>query len=90
MHVTPIEFIKALRVIHDLAAASGQSMFEVHWTIKASIDRAWQEAWAPGNLAAQLHWQQIFPGTTQPPSVIQFIVGTARQMMDGKDPPYLL
>lgn len=88
MTITPIEYIKAQKVILTMAIQSGQSWRAVRRVIRAEIDRAWEEAWTPGNLRAQLNWQQVFGA--EKPTVDQFIVGLAREMMAGREPPWLL
>ena len=63
-------------------------MAQIRHAIQVCIDDAWDHAWTPGNLQAQINWQQMFPGGKKP-TVEQFIVVVARKLDAGEEIPYL-
>lgn len=87
--MTLIEWLKAKKTLWIMAAQQGCSVADIRGAIQASIDDAWNNAWMPGNLHAQIQWQRMFPGGKKP-SVEQFIVVMARKLTAGEDPPYML
>ena len=87
--MTLIEWLKAKKTLRILATQHGCSMARIRSDIQASIDEAWDKAWMPGNLHAQIQWQQLFPGGMKP-TVEEFIVVVARKITAGEDVPYLL
>lgn len=86
--MTLIEWLKAKRTLYILAIQQGCSMTQIRREIQACIDDAWNDAWTPGNLQAQINWQLVFPGGGKP-TVEQFIVVMARKLTAGEDVPYL-
>ena len=87
--MTLIEWLKAKRTLWILADQHGCSMAHARREIQACIDDAWDRAWMPGNLQAQVNWQLMFPGCKKP-TVEQFMVAMARKLTAGEEPPYLL
>lgn len=87
--ISPIEYLKVFRVIQDLARNHDVSLIEAWWIMQRDIQAAWDKAWMPGNLRAQWNWQTLFPAD-RCPTVSEFIVTIAREMMAGHNPPYLL
>lgn len=87
--ITPYEYLKLLRVIHDLSRSHGVSMLRAWYIVQRAIQRSWDAAWQPGNLQAQWDWQTLFPAD-RPPTVAEFITTLGREMAAGKNPPYLL
>lgn len=87
--ITPYEHLKVLRVIYDLSRSHGVSMLQAYYIIQRAIQRSWDAAWIPGNIRAQMDWQQLFPGD-RCPTVAEFITTLGREMMAGNNPPYLL
>lgn len=87
--MTFIEYLKAKKTIWLLAAQEGCTMAQARRSMQDCIDEAWDRAWTPGNLQAQVNWQRIFPGGKKP-TVEEFIVGMARKITAGEDPPHLL
>ena len=87
--MTPFEWLKAKKTLRILAVQQGCTMAQIRGVIQASIDDAWERAWTPGNLVAQVHWQMMFPGGKKP-TVEQFIVAMARKITAGEEPPHML
>ena len=87
--IKPIEYFKVFRTLCNVAQAYGTTIFEARCIIQQSIEAGWKRAWAAGNLQAQANWNQLFP-PDRCPTVSEFIVTLAREMMTGKNPPYLL
>lgn len=83
------EYFKAQRVFRDLARQAGMPARAFRVYLQQLIDDAWQKAWRPGNLQAQINWQQLFPADRRP-TVEEYIVTIAREQMAGREPPYLL
>lgn len=87
--IHPVEYLKVYQVIRGLARSHGVSMIEAWWIIQRDIQAAWDKAWMPYNLRAQWEWQELFPAD-RCPTVAEFIVTIAREMMAGRNQPYLL
>lgn len=87
--ITPGEYVKAQRVIRDLARQEGVPATVARANFQQLIDDAWARAWRPGNLQAQWNWQMLFPADRQP-TVEEYIVTIAREQEAGREPPYLL
>ncbi len=86
--MTLIEWLKAKKTLFILAVQEGCSMAQVRHAIQECIDSAWNSAWTPGNLQAQVDWQLMFPGGKKP-TVEQFIVVMARKLTADEDFPHL-
>ena len=71
---------KALRIV---AAQEGCSVAHIRGAIQAAIDDAWNTAWTPGNLQAQVAWQQLFPGGKKP-TVEEFIAAMTRRIKENE------
>lgn len=87
--MTLIEWWKVKKTLWIMAAQQGCTVADIRGAIQASIDDAWNRAWTPGNLHAQIKWQQLFPGGEKP-TVEQFIVVMGRKLSAGEDVPYIL
>ena len=87
--MTLIEWLKAKKTLCILAAQQGRSVADIRGAIQAAIDDAWNRAWTPGNLHAQVAWQRLFPGGNKP-TVEQFLVVMGRKLTAGEDVPYIL
>ena len=87
--MTLIELQKAKKALLNLAIQEGCSIDDIRSAIQESIDEAWNSAWTPGNLQAQVTWQQMFPGGKKP-TVEEFIVAVATKLTAGEDSPCLL
>ena len=87
--MTLIEWLKAKKTLFILAVKHDCSMAQIRCDIQACIDEAWEHAWTPGNLQAQVNWQLVFPGGKKP-TVEEFIVVIARKIKAGEEVPYLL
>ena len=77
--MTLIDWIKTKKTLFILAAQEGCSMAHIRRSIRACIDAAWNNVWTPGNIHAQVRWQQLFPGGKKP-TVEQFIVTISQQV----------
>ena len=75
--MTLAKWFKAKKTLCILALLEGCSIAQIRNTIQSCIDYAWDQAWTPGNLQAQVNWQRIFPGGRKP-TVEQFIIGMAQ------------
>ena len=64
--------IKGTLIIMRMALQRNTTYDEARKDLQEVLDEAWSEAWTPGNLAAQVKWQQLFPGGKKP-SVEEFI-----------------
>lgn len=82
--MTLIEWLKAKKTLWILAVQEGCSVADIRGAIQACIDDAWNRAWMPGNIQAQVNWQLIFPGGKKP-TVEQFIIGMARKATAGEE-----
>lgn len=71
MTVTEKQYAEAL--IQTVALRNNTTPEEVRSAIQEALDAAWAEAWRPGNIHAQVRWQQLFPGPRKP-AVEEFIV----------------
>ena len=87
--MTLIELQQAKNALLNLAIQEGCSIEEIRNAIQESIDDAWNRSWAPGNLRAQVTWQQMFPGSRKP-TVEEFIVAVATKLTAGEESPSLL
>ena len=77
--MTLYDQMKAKRTLSIIAAKEGCSVKDIRQSIQASIDDAWNRAWTPGNLQAQVTWQRIFPGGRKP-TVEEFIIAMAHNI----------
>lgn len=77
--MTLIDWLKAKKTLCIIAAKEGCSMGHIRQSIQECIDEAWNKAWTPGNIRAQVQWQQLFPGGMKP-SVEEFIVVISKQL----------
>lgn len=73
------ERIKAHLVLCAVAQKYGQPVEHVRREVQAAIDAAWDQAWQPGNLQAQVEWQRRFPGGCKP-SLEQFLITMGQQL----------
>ena len=87
--MTLIEWLKVKKTLWIMAVQQGCSMTQIRHSIQECIDEAWNNAWSPGNIEAQVQWQRMFPGGKKP-SVEQFIAAMARRLKDDKACPSLL
>jgi len=87
--MTLLEWLKAKKTLWIMAVQHGCSMKQIRRTIQACIDDAWNNAWTPGNLHAQIEWQRLFPGGNKP-TVEAFIVVMARKITNNEALPELL
>lgn len=87
--ITLWEYIKARTVIRNFGRQYGLPASAARIVFQQLIDAAWDRAWQPGNLQAQVNWQQYFPAD-RPPTVEEYIVTIAREQQAGREPPYLL
>ena len=87
--MTLIDLQKAKNALLKLAIQEGCSIEEIRNAIQESIDDAWNRAWTPGNLRAQVTWQQMFPGGRKP-TVEEFIIAVATELKAGEESPPLL
>lgn len=67
------EKLRAKSVIRYVARLEGKTEKQVRQSMQEALDDAWNTAWQPGNIRAQLRWQQLFPGPRKP-TVEEFIV----------------
>lgn len=77
--MTLIDWIKTKKTLFILAVQEGCSMKHVRQEIQTSIDYAWNQAWTPGNIKAQVRWQRLFPGGKKP-TVEEFIIAVSRNL----------
>lgn len=70
--MTLVEKMRVQKTLCIIAAQEGRSVAYIRSAIQASIDDAWERTWTPGNLQAQVKWQQMFPGGKKP-TVEEFI-----------------
>lgn len=63
---------RAAAIIELVAQNHSKSVEEVHNAMQEALDAAWEAAWAPGNIRAQVAWQRLFPGA-QKPTLEEFI-----------------
>ena len=77
--MTMIQRMKVQKTLFILAAQEGCSVAHIRGAIQAALDDAWNNAWAPGNLQAQVAWQQLFPGGKKP-TVEEFIAVAVRKL----------
>lgn len=87
--MTLIEWLKVKKTLWIMAALEGCSVSKVRRMVRECIDVAWDKTWTPGNLEAQVRWQQLFPGGKKP-TVEQFIVVMARYITAGEEFPHML
>ena len=67
------ELARAKETIQFVAEQNGTTAEEVRRSMQEALDDAWSTAWQPGNIRAQLVWQQHFPGPRKP-TVEEFII----------------
>ena len=87
--MTLIEWLKVKKTLWIMATQQGCTVAQIRKDIQVSIDDAWNRAWTPGNIEAQVNWQLMFPGGKKP-TVEQFIVAMARRLTIGEEFPSLL
>ena len=87
--MTLMEWLKVKKTLWIMAIQQCCTMAQIRQDIQVSIDDAWNRAWTPGNIEAQVNWQRIFPGGKKP-TVEQFIVAMARRLTIGEEFPFLL
>lgn len=73
MNAKLTNIIKGNLAIIRAAIQRGIPYKEVRKDIQETLDEAWNETWAPGNLLAQVKWQRLFPGARKP-TVEEFII----------------
>lgn len=73
------ERIQARLVLCAVAQKYGQPVEQVRQEMQTAIDAAWDQAWQPGNLQAQVEWQRWFPGGRKP-SLEQFLITMGQQL----------
>lgn len=74
--MTTQEKTKVQNIISAIAQKENKSPEEIRHAMQEAIDAAWATAWTPGNIYAQVRWQQLFP-CAQKPTVEEFIIGMA-------------
>ena len=77
--MTLTERLNAKKTLGIIAVREGCSVKQVRKAIQECIDVAWNHAWTPGNLQAQVNWQLMFPGGKKP-TVEEFVVAMARKI----------
>ena len=77
--MTLIQRLKVQKTLFILAAQEGCSVADVRGAMQAALDDAWNNAWTPGNLQAQVAWQRLFPGGNKP-TVEEFIAAMAGKL----------
>lgn len=85
--ITPGEYLKAQTAIRNFGQQYGLPYLAARVAFQQIIDAAWAKAWTPGNLQAQVRWQQYFPAD-RCPTVEEYIVTIAREQQAGREPPY--
>lgn len=85
----PAEYLNALVAIRNFGKLYDLPILAARVAFQQIIDDAWERAWQPGNLQAQMNWQQLFPADRRP-TVEEYIVTIAREQQAGREPPYLL
>lgn len=75
------EWLKVKKTLWIMAMTKGCTIAEARQSIQECIDEAWNYTWTPGNLVAQVRWQQMFPGGKKP-TVEQFIIAMARKVTE--------
>lgn len=73
------EIKKVERIIKKIAREAGEPSREVRKSMQEALDAAWENAWQPGNLAAQAEWQMRFPGGLKP-TLEEFILVISREV----------
>lgn len=86
--ITPGEYLKAQAAIRNFGKMYGLPYLAARVAFQQLIDDAWDRAWKPGNLQAQVNWQQLFPADRRP-TVEEYIVTIAREQQAGREPPFL-
>lgn len=71
------ELSRAKETIQFVAEQNGTTAEEVRKSMQEALDDAWNTAWQPGNIHAQVRWQRLFPGLRKP-SVEEFIICFAK------------
>lgn len=71
--------IKGNLTILRIALQQNKSTTEVRHDMQETLDAAWAETWTPGNIRAQVKWQQLFPGC-QKPTLEEFIICIAQEV----------
>ena len=84
--MTLLEWLKVKKILCIMAAQQGCTMKQIRDEIQACIDEAWDSAWTPGNLHAQIKWQQLFPGGNKP-TVEEFVVVMAQEITNDETIP---
>ena len=90
-HIKPTltEYLNVFHVLHRLATSENTSTIRAYGIVSREIRAAWDRAWQPGNICAQVAWQELFPAD-RCPTVAEFIVALGREMSAGRTPPFLL
>ena len=71
--------MKGTLVIICTARQQNKPAAEIRQAFQEALDTAWSETWSPGNIQAQVKWQQLFHGARKP-SVEEFIIGLATEL----------
>ena len=87
--MTLMEWLKVKKTLWIMATQQGCTMAQIRQDIQESIDDAWNRAWTPGNIEAQVNWQLMFPGGIKP-SVEEFVVVMARKITNSEEFLHLL
>ncbi len=87
--ITPSEWLRAKIAIRNFGRQYGLPALAARVAFQQLIDAAWERAWQPGNITAQVNWQQLFPADRRP-TVEEYVVTIAREQVAGREPPYLL
>ena len=70
------ETIRAKMAIKTIALKENKSEEEVRKVMQEALDVAWMTTWMPGNIPAQVRWQQLFK-TSSKPSLEELIINLA-------------
>lgn len=65
-------------IIKVIARLENKRPREIRKAMQEALDAGWAAAWQPGNLYAQLRWQESFPGGAKP-SLEEFITQIAKE-----------
>ena len=66
-------------IIELVAKSNGKPAHEVRDAMQEALDAAWEAAWTPGNIHAQVAWQRLFLDA-QKPTLEEFIHVLAQQI----------
>lgn len=76
------EQLRVQKILRVMAYEQGCTTAQIRHSIQEAIDEAWSNTWNNGDVAAQQHWQLIFPDGRKP-TVDQFIVALAKRAASG-------